>query len=112
MKADLGVVGKCGLLAWSIFLDLTSTRKLDDDALHSDLLLLLAQPCGALLFQPQGAGASASDPQEHGGARSSPHAYIEASNEPPKPFIWTKTADHVLASVARFCARVLEQHIS
>ena len=40
------------------------------------------------------------------------HQYIEASNEAPKPFVWTKTADQILASVARFCARTLEQHTS
>ena len=34
--------------------------------------------------------------------------YLEASNEAPKPFVWTKTADQILASVARFCARTLE----
>lgn len=35
-------------------------------------------------------------------------AYIDAHNEEPKPFIWTKTADEILASVARFCQRTLE----
>lgn len=34
--------------------------------------------------------------------------YIAAHNEAPKPFIWTKTADEILASVARFCQRTLE----
>lgn len=38
--------------------------------------------------------------------------YLEATNEAPRPFIWTKTADQILASVARFCARTLEQHTS
>ena len=31
--------------------------------------------------------------------------YLALTNEAPKPFIWTKTADEILASVARFCAR-------
>jgi hypothetical protein len=31
--------------------------------------------------------------------------YLATANENPKPFIWTKTADEILASVARFCAR-------
>lgn len=39
-------------------------------------------------------------------------AYLEATNDAPKPFIWTKTADQILASVARFCARTLAQHTS
>lgn len=34
--------------------------------------------------------------------------YIDINNEAPKPFIWTKTADEILASVARFCQRTLE----
>lgn len=32
-------------------------------------------------------------------------AYIAATNAAPKPFIWTKTADEILASVKRFCQR-------
>ena len=31
--------------------------------------------------------------------------YIDTHNEHPKPFIWTKTADQILATVARFCKR-------
>jgi len=31
--------------------------------------------------------------------------YIDAANAKPKPFIWTKTADQILASIARFCTR-------
>ena len=31
--------------------------------------------------------------------------YIEAHNENPKPFVWTKTADQILASIARFAQR-------
>jgi hypothetical protein len=34
------------------------------------------------------------------------HAYIAETNAEPKPFIWTKTADEILGSVARFCQRV------
>jgi transposase len=32
-------------------------------------------------------------------------AYIAATNADPKPFVWTKSADDILASVARFCQR-------
>jgi transposase len=32
--------------------------------------------------------------------------YIAATNAEPKPFVWTKTADEILASVARFCQRI------
>ena len=34
-------------------------------------------------------------------------AYIDATNDEPKPFVWTKTADQILASVARFCQRLI-----
>ena len=33
------------------------------------------------------------------------HAYIAETNADPKPFVWTKTADNIFASVARFCQR-------
>ncbi len=31
--------------------------------------------------------------------------YLDETNKHPKPFIWTKTADEILASLARFCKR-------
>lgn len=34
--------------------------------------------------------------------------YITVTNRYPKPFVWTKTADEILASVARFCQRTSE----
>ena len=33
------------------------------------------------------------------------HAYIAQTNADPKPFVWTKPADAILASVGRFCQR-------
>lgn len=35
-------------------------------------------------------------------------SYIDTHNAKAKPFTWTKTADEILASVARFCKRTLE----
>ncbi len=35
-------------------------------------------------------------------------AYLDVHNENPKPFIWTKSADQILASVARYCRRTLD----
>lgn len=32
--------------------------------------------------------------------------YLETTNQDPRPFIWTKTADEILESVARFCSRI------
>lgn len=34
--------------------------------------------------------------------------YLEETNQHPKPFIWTKTADQILASLARFCQRIYD----
>lgn len=36
--------------------------------------------------------------------------FLDAHNETPHPFIWTKTADEILASVARFAHKTLETH--
>lgn len=36
--------------------------------------------------------------------------YLAAHNAEPRPFRWTKSADDILASVARFCARTLTAH--
>lgn len=32
--------------------------------------------------------------------------YLEVYNEQPQPLVWTKSADDILASVARFCERI------
>jgi transposase len=34
--------------------------------------------------------------------------YLAISNRQPKPFVWTKTADEILKSIARFCERISE----
>jgi hypothetical protein len=34
--------------------------------------------------------------------------YVDLNNEDPKPFVWTKTADDILASIERFCLRTLQ----
>jgi|SRR5580704_8932754 transposase len=39
-------------------------------------------------------------------------AYINATNGAPRPFVWAKTADEILASVARFCHHTLAQSAS
>ena len=35
-------------------------------------------------------------------------AFIDAHSENPKPFVWTKTADEILASIARFAERTAD----
>jgi transposase len=36
--------------------------------------------------------------------------YIASTNADPRPFVWTKTADEILASVARYCQRINDSH--
>jgi transposase len=38
--------------------------------------------------------------------------YIDVHNEDPKPFVWTKTADQILASIARYAQRTKAAHSS
>jgi transposase len=38
--------------------------------------------------------------------------YIDVHNEAPKPFVWTKTADQILASIARYAQRTTAVHAS
>lgn len=35
-------------------------------------------------------------------------AWIDTWNEDPRPFVWTKTADDILESIARYCTRINE----
>ena len=37
-------------------------------------------------------------------------AFIQAHNADPKPFIWTKTADAILHTIARYCSDTLATH--
>jgi len=36
--------------------------------------------------------------------------FLDAHNDDPKPFQWSKTADEILASIARFGQRTLQLH--
>ena len=36
--------------------------------------------------------------------------FIEVHNEDPKPFVWTRTADQILDSIARYARRTLKSH--
>ncbi|HVR28938.1 MAG TPA: IS630 family transposase [Thermoanaerobaculia bacterium] len=36
--------------------------------------------------------------------------FLEVRNEDPKPYVWTKSADEILANVARFAQRTLDVH--
>jgi transposase len=34
------------------------------------------------------------------------YEYLDVTGEDPKPFVWTKTADEIFASISRFCQRI------
>ena len=36
------------------------------------------------------------------------YEYVKATNANPKPFVWVKSADEILARIARFCETQLE----
>ncbi|MEW9853793.1 IS630 family transposase, partial [Novosphingobium sp. M1R2S20] len=36
-------------------------------------------------------------------------AFIEAHNQNPKPYRWTKSADDILAAVRRFCQKTMRR---
>jgi hypothetical protein len=37
-------------------------------------------------------------------------AFIQAHNDDPKPFVWTKIAEDILQTIARYCSQTLEIH--
>ena len=46
--------------------------------------------------------------QSSGELEAAIYRYLDVTNEDPKPLVWTKTADQILASVARYCQRTLD----
>ena len=98
---------------------------LDNYATHKTSLIrrwLSKRPRSHLHFTPTGASwvnlverwfATLTEKQIHRGVHRSTRAleaaiieYIAVTNEQPRPFRWTKTADEILASVERFCRRI------
>jgi transposase len=98
---------------------------LDNYATHKTPLIrrwLSKRPRFHLHFTPTGASwinlverwfATLTDKQIRRGVHRSTRAleaaiteYIAVTNEQPRPFRWTKTADEILASVERFCRRI------
>ena len=98
---------------------------LDNYATHKTPLIrrwLSKRPRFHLHFTPTGASwinlverwfATLTDKQIRRGVHRSTRAletaileYIAITNEQPRPFRWTKTADEILASVERFCRRI------
>ena len=98
---------------------------LDNYATHKTPLIrrwLSKRPRFHLHFTPTGASwinlverwfATLTEKQIRRGVHRSTRAleaaiieYITVTNEQPRPFRWTKTADEILASVERFCRRI------
>lgn len=38
------------------------------------------------------------------------HEFLDVHNDAPKPFVWTKSADAILASIGRFAQRTVDAH--
>jgi putative transposase len=38
--------------------------------------------------------------------------YIDVHNQDPTPFVWAKSADEILASIARYAQRTLAAHLA
>ena len=73
---------------------------------HGSWLNLVERFFGLLTEEALRRGSHTSIPQ----LRTAIVDYLAVHNEEPKPFRWTKTADEVLASIARFATRTLEAH--
>jgi transposase len=73
---------------------------------HASWLNLVERFFGLLTAQALRRGSHASTAQ----LRKAILEYIAVRNEKPKPFRWTKTADEILESVARFAQRTLQAH--
>ncbi len=65
--------------------------------------LNLVQRCFALLAERQPRRGVHRSTKE---LKAAIDCFIEQHNHDPKPFIWHKTADQILDSVARFCIRI------
>ena len=75
--------------------------------LHFTRRKLLAEPGRAFLRPAHRASAQARESGSVEELEAAVLAYIERHNAEPKPFRWTKSAEEILASVARFCSRTL-----
>ena len=111
----------------SVPIELEVHLVLDNYGTHKTPLIqrwLLRHPRFHLHFTPKGASwinlverlfADLSNKQLRRGVHRSTleleraiRQYVDIRNRHPKPFIWTKTADEILASIERFCHRISE----
>lgn len=70
--------------------------------LHADQRVL-AQYGGALARAVDRESIAAWGASQYPGAQAAIRAYIAHTDAQPQPFVWTKTADEILTTVASFC---------
>ena len=68
--------------------------------------LVLAEPGGALVRRADPQAAPTVSPPQRPSPRSGPRAWTATWNENPRPFVWRKTADEILESLAGYCKRI------
>jgi transposase len=73
---------------------------------HASWLNLAERFFGLLTEHALRRGSHTSVPQ----LRNAIQEYLDAHNDNPKPFKWTKSADQILDSIARFAQRTLDAH--
>ena len=73
---------------------------------HASWLNLAERFFGLLTEHALRRGSHTSVPQ----LRNAIQEYLDAHNENPKPFKWTKSADQILRSIGRFAQRTLDAH--
>jgi hypothetical protein len=76
-------------------------------ALHADLKLVV-KPRRALVRRAHNEEAQARRAPLSPPTQQDIRAWIDSWNQDPKPFVWTKTADQILESIARYCNRINE----
>jgi len=73
---------------------------------HASWLNLVERFFGLLTDHALRRGSHTSVPQ----LKKAIHTYLDAHNDDPKPFKWTKSADQILESIGRFAQRTLDAH--
>jgi len=73
---------------------------------HASWLNLAERFFGLLTEHALRRGSHTSVPQ----LRNAIQDYLDAHNDDPKPFKWTKSADQILETIARFAQRTLDTH--
>ena len=73
---------------------------------HASWLNLAERFFGLLTEHALRRGSHSSVPQ----LRNAIQDYLDAHNDKPKPFTWTKSADQILETIARFAQRTLDTH--